>query len=819
LDADNHLFQQPSGDVANSAFVSGNTSVAYSADAAGSAQASSDLLAGASAGQIPEQDRPPANHIEDVNPVLEDLRIAQQFVRAVNAGTLAEEPLPPEVIKRLLDPIQTTVDIDSMPGLRLSLDIYLAVSNASEQTYHSVRDAIIRAYPNSEVLSYDRVKKVLTEITGVTSMIDDMCPNSCHAYTGPFSSLDACHHCSEARYDPAILAASNGKRRVPRLRWETMPIGPQLQVIPRSVQGSEHMSYLERRMDEIRVEIQNNHGHLDSLDDFCCGREFTSVWNRKVGSRDFVVWLSLDGMQLYQSKQSDCWVYIWVIGNFCPELRYKRTSVIIGGIIPGPNKPKNLDSFLLPGLRHLAALQKEGLRVWDARLNEVYTSYVLFAFGTADTPGVAYLTGLAGHQAMFPCRTFCDTQGRRKEGGKHYYPAHLKPNNYHVEGCDHPDKKIEHLPRLSSAKYQELLSFVLASSNNTEYEFRRKITGISKPSIINGLVPERTLIIPGCFSHDIMHLNNFNLFELHMDLWRAVIDCDSSDDRSTWRFAALSDAKIWKEHGAFVADARPYLPGCFDHAPRNIAEKINSGYKAKEGQTYFYGLAPALLLDVLEDEFYRNFCKLVMGVRILEQRRITHTQLQNAHQLLIEFTNEFEKLYYERREDRIHFCRPCIHAVPHLAPETARVGPLAIISQWLLERVIGLLGSEIKQHSNPYANLSQRALRWCQVNALKSLVPSLNTAAHATEYKAPHGAYDAGGGYYLLRAREKYPKPFTLNESASLWRYAGNPNITALAKYRRWARVRLPNGQIARSAWRELVKQHTNIRISRNVKV
>ena len=33
----------------------------------------------------------------------------------------------------------------------------------------------------------------------------------------------------------------------------------------------------------------------------------------------------------------------------------------------------------------------------------------------------------------------------------------------------------------------------------------------------------------------------------------------------------------------------------------------------------------------------------------------------------------------------------------------------------------------------------------------------------------------------------------------------------------RWARLRLPNGQIARSAWKE--KEKAKVRISRNVKV
>jgi hypothetical protein len=46
-------------------------------------------------------------------------------------------------------------------------------------------------------------------------------------------------------------------------------------------------------------------------------------------------------------------------------------------------------------------------------------------------------------------------------------------------------------------------------------------------------------------------------------------------------------------------------------------------------------------------------------------------------------------------------------------------------------------------------------------------------------------------------------------------------NIAPVHNYlavRRWARLRLPNGQVARSMWKESLKPLTKIRIARNVK-
>jgi hypothetical protein len=67
-----------------------------------------------------------------------------------------------------------------------------------------------------------------------------------------------------------------------------------------------------------------------------------------------------------------------------------------------------------------------------------------------------------------------------------------------------------------------------------------------------------------------------------------------------------------------------------------------------------------------------------------------------------------------------------------------------------MERTIGNLGQEIKQPSNPYANLSECGLQRSRVNALKALMPSLENEKPTLS----QGALDLGNGYALLRAQE-----------------------------------------------------------------
>ncbi|KAF8238969.1 hypothetical protein L208DRAFT_1239512, partial [Tricholoma matsutake] len=56
---------------------------------------------------------------------------------------------------------------------------------------------------------------------GVMPIVDDMCKNSCIAYTGPLAKLDECPECGAPRLDPLTKKAE--------LHLYTIPPGPQLQ--------------------------------------------------------------------------------------------------------------------------------------------------------------------------------------------------------------------------------------------------------------------------------------------------------------------------------------------------------------------------------------------------------------------------------------------------------------------------------------------------------------------------------------------------------------------------------------------------------------
>ena len=755
----------------------------------------------------------PGHHV--LNPSrIEHLRFAQEFIHQVSHATLDNGRLDDLTIDYLRYPEEGPVDI-SDPDTRLSLDIFLSCNNASEQTYTDVRHAILTRFPDACVLSYYDVKNLVAKITGVCAVYDDMCINGCHAFTGPFTDLLSCHVCLEPRYDPEEFASSG--KEVPRQQACTMPLGPQLQALRRSPQGAQAIRYRDRKVTEIIEAFNAANSDLELIfDDIFAGDHIMDLCET-LTEDDVTVVFSIDGAQLYQNKKSDTWIAIWIVMDYNPTTRYKKKRFIPGVMIPGPHKPKHLDSYTFRSFHHLSALQREndgaGLSVWDAEKGRVITSKIALLGGLADAVGLTELDGRVGHHGAQGCRIGCEMTGMHKPNSGHYYAVHLSPNGVNPDGPIRHDFDFRS-PTVGSKRdtpqiYREKIARLIGSANQNEYEQNRKATGLSKPSIISGLEPSLTIPVPLCFSLDLMHLI-MNLAELLISHWRGTMTFDrTTDSKLTWDWATLT-GDTWIQHGKLVAAATKYFPSSFHRPPRNPAEKISSGYKATEWYLYIFGLGPGFFRTILPRKYWRNFCKLVHGIRGIIQRRITGKQVREAHSFFIQFVEEYELLYYQRRMDRIHYCRPCIHTLLHICPEITRVGPGTYITQFPLERAIGDLGKSIRQPATPFANLAQVALRQAQANALKALCPELDKTSAPF---LPRLSHDLGQGSVLLQPRDRYMKNLQGAQQLAVQDAVGNSSL------RKWGRLRLPNGQVARSVYSESRRGGPNTRNTRNIKV
>jgi hypothetical protein len=87
----------------------------------------------------------------------------------------------------------------------------------------------------------------------------------------------------------------------------------------------------------------------------------------------------------------------------------------------------------------------------------------------------------------------------------------------------------------------------------------------------------------------------------------------------------------------------------------------------------------------------------------------------------------------------------------------------------------------------------------------------------------PYGSISLNSGYTLLGAKDKNPQSLPPNLSHLIYNHFTTLGIvlpeSQTLKLSRWARLNLPNGQIARSLWKEKEKSSDKLRQARNIKV
>jgi hypothetical protein len=127
--------------------------------------------------------------------------------------------------------------------------------------------------------------------------------------------------------------------------------------------------------------------------------------------RDVALGLSTDGFGPFKRRTKTAWPIILFNYNLPPKERFLKRNIISIGVIPGPKKPCDFDSFLWPLVQELLQLEI-GLSAFDAITKVVFTlhAYLIIVFG--DIPVVSMVMRMKGHNAIYPCR-MCTIKGVR----------------------------------------------------------------------------------------------------------------------------------------------------------------------------------------------------------------------------------------------------------------------------------------------------------------------------------------------------------------------------------------------------------------------
>ena len=199
---------------------------------------------------------------------LQSIRTALQFIQELKIFSLDDGHLPPELVSQLRNPPSDPVNLT--PDERLSLELFISIQNTAQHVYTSVKKAIERRYPENHILSYDKAKQLIAEITGISPITNHMCIKSCVAYTGPLSTLEACPFCSEPRFDSL---------HEPRQIFNTIPIGPQFQALKKIKDKAMALHYRMLCMEALLSELESNKYSPKSYSDFFDGSQYLEAVN------------------------------------------------------------------------------------------------------------------------------------------------------------------------------------------------------------------------------------------------------------------------------------------------------------------------------------------------------------------------------------------------------------------------------------------------------------------------------------------------------------------------------------------------------------
>jgi hypothetical protein len=212
-------------------------------------------------------------------------------------------------------------------------------------------------------------------------------------------------------------------------------------------------------------------------------------------SHDIASHLTLDGFQLANMRHHEVTPVILINLNLPPEERYEKLNIRASTI--GPNKPKDLDSFLRPLVEELKQLD-DGAEAFDGNTGHSFTLRAWVTMVTGDGPAVAEAMGFKRPgNALRPCRC-CMIESELGEPGN---------KGKRILLCTAYGLRF-----LQRENVREVVRAV-AAANSDEYRTR---FGINRASILLEL---RSIHFPRSFPIDIMHCVLLNLTETLFKLW------------------------------------------------------------------------------------------------------------------------------------------------------------------------------------------------------------------------------------------------------------------------------------------------------------
>lgn len=488
------------------------------------------------------------------------------------------------------------------------------------------------AFPHDNVPTIDVTRSRAQFLSGFKPEKYHCCVNSCCCFVGPHEDLDECPYCDETRYHP--------KTKRPRKVFTYLPLIPRLTALYANAERSKEMRY--------RAE---GHEHLP-------GR-YTDIFDSDIYRRllgrpviidekeaqhtyfndphDLALGLATDGFGPFKHRKSTAWPLVLFNYNLPPDTRVHIDHSIPLGVIPGPKKPHDYDSFQWPAVMELLKLQL-GVRAWDGytQASFMLRAYLILVFG--DIPAISMVMRMTGHNGFSPCR-MCKILGVRvpnSRGTTNYVP--LDRSNHPTVLASRTEIRKYDPANLPLRSEDEMLSQGReVQSANTAAEEKRlaRKYGIKGVPILSYL---KSLSFPLSFPYDFMHLIWENLIPNLLLLW-------------TGSFKGLDDGveeytigkNVWDAIGVATTATGSTIPSAFGARQPNF--RIHkSACSAETWSFWTLYIGPVLLRrEFSHARYYNHFIRLVELLNICLQFEISDAEVQTLREGFNNWVEEYEK--------------------------------------------------------------------------------------------------------------------------------------------------------------------------------
>jgi hypothetical protein len=209
-----------------------------------------------------------------------------------------------------------------------------------------------------------------------------------------------------------------------------------------------------------------------------------------------------DGVEIFKSastSKSSCWPIMAQNLNLPPAEQAQLCNLIPLGVIPGPNKPKDFDSFLVLFVDECTELA-HGVKTYNVQTGREFTLHAHPLIISGDMQAMKYVMNFKGPNARVPCQE-CLIVGIYHAARRTYYIPLAKP----IEDGSTNVKTFDpcNLPLCTNKNTASQMQKIQAANTKQHANKLCMKYGINGPLVLDEVL---SLQRPSLYPHEFMHL-------------------------------------------------------------------------------------------------------------------------------------------------------------------------------------------------------------------------------------------------------------------------------------------------------------------------